>query len=293
MNTAYINLRLVIGLLITLCSTNTIADSPVWKVTKDDHHIYLGGTIHVLSKKDYPLPPAFEIAYKDSVELFFETDINAISSPERQALMQKVLISKDGTTIRNTISTETYQTLIEYLEPRQIPVEALNLLTPAGLSLTLMGIELQRLGLMLDGGVDHHFNSRSSSDGKQIGILETIEEQVSFINSLNDIDANLLISSTLQDLNNLSNEWPDLIAAWRSGDLVKLEEIGVKPMRDLAPSVYEVFLVNRNNKWMDDIETMFADKDIEFVLVGALHMAGEHGLIKQLKAANYEIVQLD
>ena len=156
-----------------------------------------------------------------------------------------------------------------------------------------MGVELQRLGLMLDGGVDHHFNSRSTSDGKQIDILETIEEQVSFINSLNEIDANLLITSTLQDLDSLSNEWPNLVAAWRSGDLVKLEEIGVKPMRDLTPSVYEVFLVNRNNKWMTDIEAMFADKDIEFVLVGALHMAGEHGLIQQLKAADYEVVQLD
>ena len=37
--------------------------SSVWKAQKDGNTVYLGGTIHVLSKGDYPLPDAFDQAY--------------------------------------------------------------------------------------------------------------------------------------------------------------------------------------------------------------------------------------
>ena len=39
------------------------ADSPVWRVTKGDHVLFIGGTVHLLTQADYPLPDAFEQAY--------------------------------------------------------------------------------------------------------------------------------------------------------------------------------------------------------------------------------------
>jgi uncharacterized protein YbaP (TraB family) len=44
----------------------------VWRVTNAKAPFYLVGSIHALSKKDYPLPAPYEIALKDATRLLFE-----------------------------------------------------------------------------------------------------------------------------------------------------------------------------------------------------------------------------
>src|SRR5262245_10081692 len=46
----------------------------VWRVTNAKAPFYLVGSIHALSKKDYPLPRPYDIALKDSSRFVFEFD---------------------------------------------------------------------------------------------------------------------------------------------------------------------------------------------------------------------------
>src|SRR6266487_921480 len=55
----------------------------VWRVTNAKAPFYLVGSIHALSRKDYPLPKPYEIALKQSNRLIFEFD------PTRHAEFQK------------------------------------------------------------------------------------------------------------------------------------------------------------------------------------------------------------
>src|SRR5438093_9288445 len=48
----------------------------VWRVTNAKAPFYLVGSIHALSKKDYPLPRPYELALKDARRLLFEFDPN-------------------------------------------------------------------------------------------------------------------------------------------------------------------------------------------------------------------------
>src|SRR5205823_10175479 len=48
----------------------------VWRVTNVKAPFYLVGSIHALSKKDYPLPRPYELALKDAGRLLFEFDPN-------------------------------------------------------------------------------------------------------------------------------------------------------------------------------------------------------------------------
>ena len=43
---------------------SVFAASPVWLVESGQNRLFLAGTIHVLRASDYPLPEAFETAYK-------------------------------------------------------------------------------------------------------------------------------------------------------------------------------------------------------------------------------------
>src|SRR6516164_7934393 len=55
----------------------------VWRVTNAKAPFYLVGSIHALSKKDYPLPKPYDIALKSSTRFIFEFD------PTRHAEFQK------------------------------------------------------------------------------------------------------------------------------------------------------------------------------------------------------------
>ena len=48
----------------------------VWRVTNAKAPFYLVGSIHALSKKDYPLPAPYEIALRDSRRFLLEFDPN-------------------------------------------------------------------------------------------------------------------------------------------------------------------------------------------------------------------------
>jgi len=69
--------------------------------------------------------------------------------------------------------------------------------------------------------------------------------------------------------------------------------LGADSMRSNFPDMYKLLLTDRNNRWLIKIEEMFNSKEIEFVLVGALHLANDDGLIKSLDDAGYTIEQLD
>ncbi len=70
--------------------------SSVWVAEKDGHAIYLAGTIHLLRKKDYPLPDVFDQAYNDSRRLVFELPPESEGSGEIVQRMGKLGTYPDG-----------------------------------------------------------------------------------------------------------------------------------------------------------------------------------------------------
>ena len=79
---------LVLVMLIFVGIKAAQADAPVWKVVKGKNQLFIGGTLHLLSKSDYPLPDAFESAYRQSAMVVFEADMEKMQSPEFQQLLQ-------------------------------------------------------------------------------------------------------------------------------------------------------------------------------------------------------------
>src|SRR5262245_10202990 len=73
-----------IALLVTLVLTPLATDAApqgkkfpkccVWRVTNAKAPFYLVGSIHALSKKDYPLPRPYDIALQSSNRFLFEFD---------------------------------------------------------------------------------------------------------------------------------------------------------------------------------------------------------------------------
>ncbi len=274
-------------MLLFLVSSTARAEAPIWKVSKGDFDLYIGGTIHILQEQDYPLPDEFERAYEAAEKLVFEVDIAQAASTEfQQRLMAKALYS-DGSTLLTYLQPATLRKLQAFMETRGLPLESL-ITFKVGMLVTILTVnELSRHGIQ-GTGVDQFFTSRALEDQKPTAALETIEQQIDFLTTMGEGEEDALVLQTMDELENLVADFSTLKSAWRRGDTKVLEEIGLKDFR-VFPEAYQAVLVNRNRAWLPKIERMLEDEQIEYVLVGVLHLVGDDSVLAMLEAKGYEV----
>jgi len=273
--------------LFVLMVSSARADAPIWKVSKGDFELYIGGTIHILQEQDYPLPVEFEQAYDAAEKLVFEVDIAQAASAEfQQRLLGKALYN-DGSTLLTHLQPATLSKLQAFMEKRGLPLESL-IAFKVGMLVTILTVnELSRHGIQ-GTGVDQFFTSRALTDQKQTAALETIEQQIDFLTTMGEGEEDALVLQTIDELENLVEEFSALKSAWRRGDTQTLEEIGLKDFQAF-PEAYQAVLVNRNRAWLPKIERMLEDEQIEYVLVGVLHLVGDDSVLAMLEARGYEV----
>jgi len=267
------------------------AQTSVWKVTRGDSTLYLGGTCHVLRQQDFPLPAEYDLAYAASKRVYFETDIERTKSPEMQQIVAREGVFTDGRTLQKVLTPEAWAAVEKFCGARGIPTAQVQTMKPWLFVLMVTVIELQRLGVTQE-GVDAKYFAKAQADGRSVGQLETFEEQVAFITGMAGDKPSDFVLQGLTDLDEVATEFPKLLAAWRAGDLGELERIMNEELHKKYPELYRTLIVNRNNAWMKKIDALLASPEVEFVLAGAGHMSGDVGLIAQLRARGAKVEQV-
>lgn len=278
----------VLLFLFGLIAQTTCFAASVFKVSKGEDYLYVGGTLHLLSESDYPLPTQYSRAYEQSDLVVFETDLAALDSPEFLQHMLSSLTYQKGERLTDVLSETTIASLTTHLEKRGLTLQQFNHFKPAMMSMTLSMVELQGMGLTSE-GVDKHFHHTASLEGKPIAWLETPEQQIAFIAQMGQGDADAFMQYTLKDLGQLSELLPELKSAWRSGDLDKMYNKSLADFSQQYPDVFDTLITQRNNAWMPDLNRYLASPEVEFVLVGALHLPGNVGVLNQLREQGYEV----
>jgi uncharacterized protein YbaP (TraB family) len=127
-----------------------------------------------------------------------------------------------------------------------------------------------------------HMTRQAQRDGKSIEGLETIDEQLGFLDGLSPEAQNDLLIQTLGEGAEISVLMDDMISAWRTGDIAYLEDAILSEMAQY-PEIYDAIVVQRNRRWVDAITELLDDEDDYLVIVGALHLIGEHGVPAMLE----------
>ena len=270
---------------------NVCADASVWSVTAGKNTLYLGGTVHFLRASDFPLPEEYEQAYQASSEIYFETDIGAMTDVSVQNQILEQLTYSDERTLKTVLNQEAYTALSDYVVSKNMPMLVLETFKPGLLMTTLQILEIRSMGFTPQ-GVDTYFTTRAVGDAKSLGQLETVQEQIEFIAAMGKGWESEFVLLSLQDLDQTLELMDDMVKAWRVGNNAELEELFVDDMRSQTPALYDALLLQRNFKWIALIDQMLLDGDTEFVLVGAAHLVGEGGLLELLAKKGYEIKQL-
>jgi len=275
---------------VALSASIAVNAAPVFKVSKGDDVVYIGGTIHLLTEKDYPLQSEFDKAYAAADEIYFETDIGIMEEPSFQMKAVPYITYQDGRNLQTGLKEETFKRLDAYMQSKGLPTQQFLPLNPTGVMLTLTIMQYQAMGFTAQ-GVDDFYFKKATADSKTIGWFESPEEQLAIIGSFGNEDPDGLIDYTLEEL----ARGPELINAlhdsWRAGDMDKLVEVGMESF-DEYDALYDSLIRNRNDAWMAEIEPMFGDEGTELILVGALHLPGPDGVLTQLEKKGYKVEKL-
>jgi uncharacterized protein len=266
-----------------------------WKVTGPQGVVYLLGTLHVGSADFYPLAPILETSFKQADTLVTEAEL---SEPQASSHLLKVLLETGvypaDDSIDKHIGEDTRARLARYIATTQELASSYARMKPWFLSFAIALVEAKRMGFDPSNGVDRHFVDEATQMHKPIATLETTDAQLKMMSSFPDELQDKYLLSTLVDAEHKTEIIGGMIAAWKSGNAEAMDAATTAYSQEypaLKP-VFDKMFGQRNDGMTLKIEQFLQTPKTYFVAVGAGHLAGERGILSQLRAKHYDVEQL-
>src|SRR6266496_4810437 len=290
---------LAILIAIPVRAAGALPKCCVWRVTNAEAPFYLVGSVHALSRKDYPLPVPYEIALKDARCLLFEFD------PTQHAEFQKKFEAAAKYPPGQDIRSKIHPDLLAWLRQNIFTVKADtrrakrervgtfdNELSykPWWIAQHLVGPATYSKS-SLSHGLDNYFVDHATRERKEIAGLESVDEHVAVMGGLSDRDGEFILRDALDEPKNAEKEFSRMHKAWLKGDTDALWA-GDSRLRTRAPWIAARFVDNRNVKWVPRIEAELKSGKPTAIVAGALHFSGPNSVIKLLEKRGYKIEQL-
>ena len=266
----------------------------LWKVSGDYNSVYLLGSMHVLTAAEYPLAPAVDAAFADSKSVVFEIAPQGMDPQQVAQAMLQSATRTDGRTLQQSLPPALWKSLLAYAAARGMPAASLQNYKPWFVALMVMMGESAKLGLDPALGLDQHFMARAAVSGKSTAGLESAEAQIALFDGMGERAQLEFLQETLEDVPRFKALMDELLVAWRQADEQVLLRIGIQDMRLHYPELYQSINVGRNRAWLPKVEVLLRKKsqDNALVVVGALHLLGEDGLVRMLQQRGYRVQRL-
>lgn len=269
------------------------SDHPVmmWQMSGDNNSVYLLGSVHLLRKEDHPLPAIIDEVYGEAETLIMEMDMDDVDPIEAQKLVTELGLIEDDRSLSDLMGPSLYAEAEVFAANVNIPLAMLASTEPWLAAITVEQLMLTRIGFNPEYGIENHLASKAGSDRKEIIGLETVRQQLEFLDNMTIESQRSLLLQSLEDSNEIETVMEDLIHAWRYGDLEFLEREMLAEMKEY-PELYKTIVVDRNRNWVERIDALLSDEDDYLIVVGALHLIGDDGVPALLAERGREVVQL-
>lgn len=277
--------------LSTAQTTSGPGKPPVWTLQDEDTTIHLFGTVHLLRPDMEWRSPAFEDAFAASDTLVVEIDM---TSEDAQAALLRDFVQRgmyqDGETLRAALGANEEAVVEAAFESIGVPLNAMNTFEPWLAAVNLSNMKLQADGYDPASGVESVLQAEARRDGKSLGYLEEISDQADAFDGMSlPTQIDFLYETAI-----LLDEGPrmldQLVAEWAEGDVAGIGVMVASPEGvGYSREAYDALLVNRNARWVPQIEAMLEDPGTVFIAVGAGHLAGPDSVIEMLRGLGYEV----
>jgi uncharacterized protein YbaP (TraB family) len=257
----------------------------LWRMRQGAGTVYLAGSIHVLPA-GATLPPSYLRAYDEAEGLMMEVDLTTLETPEGLGafigeVMVRALLPPDRS-LRTVLGPERWTRLVAALRPMGLPEEGLDRFEPWMASMILTSMAMQQGGFEAESGVEGQLLRRASADGKLIDPLQTLAQQLDLFDGLPEPEQVAMLDQGLAESAPLGGSIAALETAWRRGDEAALLELLRRSLPE-GSQARSRLLSQRNQAWLQGIEARLRRPDDTMVVVGALHLLGEDGLVALLR----------
>lgn len=269
------------------------AQSFLWEARDGERRVFLMGSMHIGRADFYPLPEAIQAAFAQSNALAVEADV---SDPQAALIAMEKGVYGKGDSLQQHLSADTVKRLQALLPRYGLNWELLTNLRPFMLYSTLIMAEGMRLGYDPQAGVDLHFLQKARERKLPIVELESIRFQMDMMNAFADNEMDALLRQTLRQIerDTMGDELNRMTTAWREGDapgILRIVEASFADDAKTRDAIMEKINTRRNRAMTDKIEGFLKSDKTYFVVVGALHLVGDEGIVNRLRQKNYKIVQ--
>lgn len=270
----------------------TTAPVPLlWKVSDKDNAVYLLGSFHLLRPSDYPLSGDVDAAFADAERVMFELSPEEMRSTALPQLMMQAATRTDGKTLQQDLDAAIWTRLEAWAGKNGVPLVSFASFEPWFVGLTISIVEMTKQGLDPKLGLDNHFMDKAQTAGKPTSGLERAQEQIGVLDGMDAIEQRQFVAEALEQADKGSAETGRLHDAWRRGDAEGLWNGMAADMRKQYPRLYRRINVDRNDAWVLKIRRILDQPgdDDALVVVGALHLLGEDGVVEKLRAHGYTV----
>lgn len=284
--------RGLLGLICSLAFGAGLAAEPhhtLWSVKGRNNTVYLLGSVHFLSPQE-KLPAAMDDAYQDAERLVMEIDMDDLDPATMQQTTMELGLLPEGRTLESELGKPAYAKIAAFAKEIGVDPALLNRFRPWLAAITLVQLQLLKMGLDPNSGVEQRLTARAQSDGKEIGGLETLPQQLGMLANLSAKQQREFLEYSVEDAERAAQEIDALIAAWRIGDIRSLAKL-LQEGFDKYPEIYRPLTVDRNRQWLPRIENLLRERDDYLVVVGALHLVGKDSVVELLQGKGYRVVQ--
>ena len=268
---------------------------------------YLYGTVHVPDPAVLALPDVVRRALEASDVFSGEIPLDAGT---QASLLGKIMLPQ-GQDLRKLAGEDVFTRVVRIIAKvlgNSAPPGAADLLAATLSSMKPWAVmsQVEALEFLPDvmagrQPLDVMLYSMAEKSGKELGALETVDEQVAvFEGFTNEEQVKMLIEA----LDEMEKPNPSGVSATRrlvdlylAGDLTKLAEEADKQSSEdkaLSKKLSERVVDERNAKMVAKIAELCAKKPARsyFFAVGALHYSGETGILNQLAKKGFKITRL-
>jgi uncharacterized protein YbaP (TraB family) len=196
-----------------------------------------------------------------------------------------------GQSLETVIGGRRFGILINALAGYGVPVDFINRMKPWAAMMTL-STPPPVTGFYMDLSL----SLRASGSGLKVVGLETLEEQLSFLENM-PMDMQLsLLDQAIVELDRVNDAHDQMIEAYLANNLVDLHALTDQQLEDVGQEAKDYFLrtgiVERNQRMVKTLLSHLGENTV-FVAVGALHLYGKDGLLSLLRQQGYELKPLE
>jgi len=262
----------------------------LWSLQGKTNKIYLLGSMHLL-KESEQLPVAIDSAYADADALLMELDMDDLDPLQMQQAALELAMQPEGRTLQQQLGPKIYEQFVAKTRALGVEPAMLERFQPWFAAITLVQLQLMKLGFDPEAGVEKRLTRRAAGDGKKIQGLESVREQLEIMARLPEKQQREFLLYSVNDAERMATEVDALLASWRSGNVAAMAKLLQEGFYEY-PDLYRPLTVERNRKWLPQIEQLLDDREDYLVVVGALHLVGKEGVIDLLERKGYKVRQL-